>query len=102
MEVMESMGMDVKKIHAGHANMFLSPLFRNTLAGVSGATIELYDTDGSVGAAKGAGMGAGIYRDHDEAFASLEKIEVIEPVVAESAAYRDAYDLWKSRLLCEI
>lgn len=102
MEVMESMGMDVKKIHAGHANMFLSPLFRNTLAGVSGATIELYDTDGSVGAAKGAGMGAGIYRDHDEAFASLEKIEVIEPVVAESAAYRDAYDLWKSRLLREI
>lgn len=98
MEVMEGMGMDVKKIHAGHANMFLSPLFRNTLAGVSGATIELYDTDGSVGAAKGAGMGAGIYRDHDEAFASLEKIEVIEPVEADRRAYREAYELWKSRL----
>ena len=53
------MGMDIKKIHAGKANMFLSPLFRDTLAGVSGATIELYDTDGSVGAAKGAGIGAG-------------------------------------------
>lgn len=98
MEVMEGMGMDIKKIHAGHANMFLSPLFRNTLAGVSGATIELYDTDGSVGAAKGAGMGAGIYRDHDEAFASLEKIEVIEPVEADRWAYRDTYELWKSRL----
>ncbi len=48
-EIMEQMGMDVKKIHAGHANMFLSPLFRETLAGVSGATIELFDTDGSVG-----------------------------------------------------
>ena len=59
-EIMEQMGMDVKKIHAGHANMFLSPLFRETLAGVSGATIELFDTDGSVGAAKGAGIGAGI------------------------------------------
>ena len=54
-EIMEGLGMDVKKIHAGHANMFLSPLFRETLAGISGATIELYDTDGSVGAAKGAG-----------------------------------------------
>ena len=73
MEIMEQMGMPINKIHAGHANMFLSPLFRNTLAGVSGATIELYDTDGSVGAAKGAGMGAGIYKDNNEAFASLEK-----------------------------
>ena len=46
MEIMREMGMDIKKIHAGKANMFLSPLFRNALAGVSGATIELYETDG--------------------------------------------------------
>ena len=65
MEVMQQMGMDIHKIHAGKANMFLSPLFRDTLAGVSGATIELYDTDGSVGAAKGAGIGAGIYKDNN-------------------------------------
>lgn len=102
MEIMEQMGMPINKIHAGHANMFLSPLFRNTLAGVSGATIELYDTDGSVGAAKGAGIGAGIYRDNNEAFASLEKIEIIEPSVSDSRAYRDAYDLWKERLMREI
>lgn len=98
MEIMQALGMDIRKIRAGHANMFLSPLFRNTLAGVSGATIELYNTDGSVGAAKGAGMGAGIYRDNNEAFASLEKIEVIEPVAADEAAYRDAYAMWKQRL----
>lgn len=102
MEIMEQMGMPIRKIHAGHANMFLSPLFRNTLAGVSSATIELYDTDGSVGAAKGAGMGAGIYKDNNEAFASLEKIEVIEPVEADRHAYRDAYELWKERLMREI
>ena len=102
MEIMEQMGMPINKIHAGHANMFLSPLFRNTLAGVSGASIELYDTDGSVGAAKGAGMGAGIYRDNNEAFASLETIEIIEPSVSDSRAYRDAYDLWKERLMREI
>ena len=71
MEVMQQMGMDIRKIHAGKANMFLSDIFRNTLAGVSGATIELYETDGSVGAAKGAGMGCGIYKDNNEAFASL-------------------------------
>ena len=95
-EVMEQMGMNVNKIHAGHANMFLSPIFRDTLAGVSGAVIELYDTDGSVGAAKGAGIGAGIYKDNTEAFATLEKLAVIEP--AHTAEYTEAYETWKSRL----
>ena len=101
-DVMEGMGISVKKIHAGHANMFLSPIFRQTLAGVTGATIELYDTDGSVGAAKGAGIGAGIYRDNNEAFATLEKLEVIEPVEADRQAYADAYVRWKSYLEKEI
>jgi xylulokinase len=95
-EVMEQMGMNVNKIHAGHANMFLSPIFRETLAGVTGAVIDLYDTDGSVGAAKGAGIGAGIYKDNNEAFATLEKLAVIEP--AHTAEYTDAYELWKSRM----
>ena len=98
MEIMQQMGMDIRKIHAGKANMFLSPLFRNTLAGVSGATIELYETDGSVGAAKGAGMGAGIYSDHNDAFATLEKLQVIEPAEADRAAYAEAYARWKEAL----
>ena len=98
MEIMQQMGMDIKKIHAGKANMFLSPLFRDTLAGVSGATIELYDTDGSVGAAKGAGIGAGIYKDNKEAFASLDKLQVIEPKQADCAAYAEAYARWKEVL----
>ena len=98
MEIMQNMGMDIKKIHAGKANMFLSPLFRNTLAGVSGATIELYDTDGSVGAAKGAGIGAGIYKDNTEAFATLEKLEVIEPDAKNREAYKNAYEAWKKTL----
>ncbi len=97
-EIMQGMGMNISKIHAGHANMFLSPIFRNTLAGVTGATIELYDTDGSVGAAKGAGMGAGIYKDNNEAFATLEKLEVIEPVEADRAAYAEAYERWKANI----
>lgn len=92
-EIMEAMGMKVNKIHAGKANMFLSPVFREALAGVTGATIELYDTDGSVGAAKGAGMGAGIYKDHNEAFATLKKLEIIEP--SHEAEYTAAYERWK-------
>ena len=102
MEVMQQMGMDIRKIHAGRANMFLSPLFRDTLAGVSGATIELYDTDGSVGAAKGAGIGAGIYKDNNEAFATLDKLQVIEPDEASRAEYLQAYARWKEALKKEI
>ena len=97
-EVMEAMGMSVTNIHAGHANMFLSPVFRETLAGVTGATIELYDTDGSVGAAKGAGIGAGIYHDHNEAFATLEELDVIEPDTDKQQEYADAYARWKQCL----
>ena len=99
---MKDMGMDVKKIHAGHANMFLSPLFRRTLANVSGAAIELYDTDGAAGAARGAGIGAGIYASPKEAFATLRVIERIEPVEAERDATLEAYALWSRRLAAEL
>lgn len=97
MEVMESIGMKINRIHAGHANMFLSPIFRDTLAGVSGAIIDLYDTDGAVGAAKGAGIGAGIYRDNTEAFASLVKLDEIHPA-SDRTPYIDAYARWKKCL----
>ena len=98
MEIMQNMGMELNKIHAGRANMFLSPLFRDTLAGVSGATIELYETDGSVGAAKGAGIGAGIYKDNNEAFATLKKLAVIEPDEKKRDEYLNAYAEWKAIL----
>ena len=96
MEVMRDMGMDIRTIHAGRANMFLSDIFRKTLASVSGATIELYDTDGSVGAAKGAGIGCGIYKDNTEAFSTLKRLDEIQPETG--AEYQEAYQRWKEVL----
>lgn len=98
MEVMQDKGMDIHNIHAGKANMFLSQLFRQTLANTSGATIDLYETDGSVGAAKGAGMGCGIYKDNNEAFASLKKLVTIEPEPNMAQQYQEAYIRWKTIL----
>lgn len=98
MEIMRQMGMKINKIHAGKANMFLNPMFRNTLASTSGATIELYETDGSMGAAKGAGIGCGIYKSEEEAFASLKKLVVIEPDEKHESEYLDAYARWKDVL----
>ena len=97
-EIMEGMGMPVRTIHAGKANMFQSLIFRETLSGVTGASIQLYDTDGSVGAARGAGLGAGIYADAAEAFSSLEVLQTIEPDQAHAAEYQEAYERWKTIL----
>lgn len=99
MEIMKEMGMNIHLIRAGHANMFLSPVFAQTLANVSGATIELFNTDGAAGAAKAAGMGVGIYASNEEAFSSLTKIAVIEPETNKKAQYRDAYERWKSLII---
>ena len=97
-DIMEQMGMKVGVIHAGFTNMFLSPIFRDTLASVTGATIELYETDGSAGAAKGAGIGAGIYKDAREAFSTLKRLAVVEPA-PDPVPYQEAYSRWKNNLL---
>jgi xylulokinase len=98
MEIMKQTGITPAVIRAGNANMFLSPVFRETLAGVSGATIELYDTDGSQGAAKGAGIGAGIYHSAREAFDGLKRIATIEPDKSKENAYTEAYQVWRKML----
>ena len=93
MKIMKDMGMNITTIKAGHANMFLNPLFCRTLASVTGATIELYETDGSVGAAYGAGIGAGIYKDSDDAFKTLKHMNTITPD-SDTSAYKAAYQRW--------
>lgn len=98
MEIMKEMGLEIGSIKAGHANMFLNPMFRRTLASVTGATIYLYDTDGAAGAARGAGIGAGIYKDYDEAFSTLRVIGVEEPDTAHLDEYMAAYERWKKCL----
>jgi xylulokinase len=98
MEIMKTTGIDPKIIRAGNANMFLSPIFRESLAAITGATIELYNTDGSQGAARGAGVGAGIYKSFGDAFAGLKKLQTIHPEKSNTQKYIDAFQLWKSLL----
>ena len=95
MDIMQQTGMDSKVIRAGHANMFLSPIFRTTLATVANAVIELYDTNGAMGAAIGAALGCGYYATPEEAFRTLRKLAVVEPDVANKSAYLEAYERWR-------
>jgi len=95
--IMQNMGVDVKVIRAGKANMFLSPVFCQTLAEISGADIELYNTDGAQGAARGAGVGAGIYSDFKAAFAGLTLLQTIRPS-GDNRLLKDAFEKWAIEL----
>ena len=97
-EIMSNLGVKANTVRAGHANMFLSPLFAKAFATLTQASVELYNTDGSQGAARGAGIGAGIYKGPEDAFVGLEPVETIEPDGKLTSAYNQAYDQWKNIL----
>ncbi len=98
LNIMKDMGVEIKTVRAGDANMFLSDIFASAFATVTGANVELYNTDGSVGAARGAGVGAGIYKDLSEAFTGLKTTKTIEPNPQLKSAYHDAYRNWAAIL----
>ncbi|MFZ9034343.1 MAG: xylulokinase [Anaerohalosphaeraceae bacterium] len=98
LQIMRQLGVQVKTVRAGNANMFLSPLFRKAFATVTESVVELYNTDGSAGAAGGAGIGAGIYKDPQEAFAGLKCIHTTEPLADQMSNYQQAYETWLERL----
>ncbi len=98
MGIMARMGIQPQVIRAGHANMFLSPLFGETLANLAGVPIELYNTDGAQGAARGAGIGVGHFAQASEAFAGLSRQAIIEPDPGVVDAYQVAYERWEAAL----
>ena len=101
-EIMRDMGIQINTVRAGDANMFLSPLFREAFATITGAIVELYNTDGSTGAARGAGIGAGIYKDYKEAFEGLKCTNKIEPNEKLKSDYNRAYNNWLNVLKTQI
>lgn len=96
--IMKDMGLNLKTVKAGNANMFLSPLFRQAFVNMNNVTLELYDTDGAQGAARGAGIGAGIYANAKEAFSGLEKMASFEPDPSLVSAYTEVYQSWLKAL----
>ncbi|MEM9325079.1 MAG: FGGY family carbohydrate kinase [Bacteroidota bacterium] len=96
-EVFKEMKIPVEIMRAGYANLFQSPLFREAFVNTTGAPLELYETDGAVGAARAAGIGVGHWSTK-EAFGGLEKIEVIEPQPELQTQYQEAYAHWKQGL----
>jgi xylulokinase len=95
LDIMRENGMNPSVIRAGKANLFLSDLFAEIFVNATGVPVELYQNDGSVGAALGAGIGSGIFASPSDAFSNMEKIKVIEP---SGDRFETVYQNWK-RLL---
>lgn len=102
LDIMRSNGINPSVVRAGKANMFLSDLFAKTFVNTTGLSVELYNGDGSVGAAIGAGLGAGIYKTPKEAFQHFKAIEKIEPSKDQSSLYNELFSNWKSELLKQL
>jgi xylulokinase len=96
LDIMRENGMNPGIIRAGKANMFLSPVFTEAFVNATGVPVELFQADGSIGAALGAGVGAGIYADAKAAFAGKKPLGVIEP--KPGGVYDSLYGEWKSLL----
>lgn len=93
MDIMTDMGLQIHRVRAGQANMFLSPLFREVFANTANVVIELYNTDGAQGAARAAGIGAGLYNEQ-EAFRGMECLATIEPDTNHQQQYASIYSQW--------
>lgn len=99
MEIMKGMNMNLQTIRAGHANMFLSDVFASTFANTTGCIIELFNTDGALGAARGAGVGANVFNGFAESFKGMEMIRRIEPDKKLSTETLDVYQEWKEGMV---
>ena len=92
-DIMRENGMQPSVIRAGKANMFLSDVFTNCFVNATNIPVELHDCDGSVGAAKGAGIGVGFYISPKDAFSNAVPIDWVEPT--QSKLYDELYSEWK-------
>lgn len=95
-DIMKENGMSGDIIRAGRTNLFLSEVFAQAFVDVVGIPVELFQCDGSVGAAIGAGLGAGFYKNREEAFRNLKAAEKIEP--SNASHYEEIYQQWKKQL----
>jgi xylulokinase len=100
LDIMRENGMHPSVIRAGKANMFLSDVFTEAFVNATNVPVELYESDGSVGAALGAGIGAKIFSNPKEAFTKMKPLQLVKPTKAD--VYDELYKKWKNYLLKEL
>ena len=96
LDIIKENGIQPQVIKAGYANMFLSDVFTQSFVNATGVPVELYNCDGSTGAALGAGIGAGLYSDAKQAFGKFIPVKIIKPKM--KAVYNELFMRWKQSL----
>lgn len=97
LDIMRENGLQPSIVKAGRANMFLNEVFAQAFVNATGLALELYQTDGSTGAALGAGIGAGVFSKPAEAFSNMKSIQTIEPG-RDMDRYNEVYEQWLFKL----
>ncbi|GAC1589104.1 MAG: FGGY-family carbohydrate kinase [Ginsengibacter sp.] len=92
LDILKENGINPSVIRAGRSNMFLSEVFTSSFVNVTNTAVQLFNCDGSVGAAFGAGIGAG-YFSEKQAFEKIRPIKQIDPENIQQ--YEDFYQDWK-------
>ncbi len=96
LDIMRENDLHPKIIRAGKANLFLSDVFIQSFVNATGVAVELYENDGSAGAAIGAGIGAGIYKTNGDAYTNFRPLQKFEPT--DTKLYDELYNEWKKLL----
>ncbi|MCG9972870.1 xylulokinase [Christiangramia crocea] len=100
-DIMKSVGAGGETVKAGKANLFLSPVFRSIFCNTTNTSLELYNTSGAEGAARGAALGYGFYKNEDEAFSNLRILERLDPDPEMVETYHQIYTNWKQHIKIE-
>ncbi|MEJ5993100.1 FGGY family carbohydrate kinase [Pedobacter sp. Du54] len=95
LDILRENGMQPSIIKAGRSNLFLSTIFTQSFVNITAIPVELYENDGSYGAAVGAGIGAGIFKSADEAFTTKKPPQLIVP---NHENIEEQYQKWKELL----
>jgi xylulokinase len=97
MDIMRDMGLRLDIIRVGNDNLFQSRVFGETVATLGACRVEMFETAGAIGAARGAGVGAGLYSSLEEAFHDLQPVGAYEPA-PDAALIQSAYQRWRETL----
>jgi xylulokinase len=97
LDVMKSIGIEFNIVRAGDSNLFQSKVFKEAFVNTCNVNLEIYNTDGSQGAARGAGIGVGFNSEAD-AFKGLKVIERQSPREELIKKYNSVYQQWKNNL----
>lgn len=97
MGILQEMGLNLQVMRAGNDNLFQSAIFSGTISNLLGSRIEVLETTGAIGAAKAAGVAAGIYSSIREAMIGNQLVTAYEPT-KNNDSYQEAYQQWYSDL----